>query len=107
MKWLYNVCLVLLTIMAACQTPNGIDIGTAIRDSVKSGVEAADRDRNGTLTNREITDSKNDPMFWVSIAGALLGLFGVSKAGTANVAAAKAQKEAEEAWEKAHAATNS
>lgn len=88
MKWLYSVCLVL--IFAACQ---GMDVGGAVRDGIRAGVEAADRNHDGMLTNREITDSKNDPMFWTAIGGALLGLLGLN-------GARKAQKETDELYDK-------
>ena len=97
MKWLYNVCLVMLAFLAACQTP--VDIGGAIRDGVKAGVTAVDRDQNGVITNREIKDSKNDPMTWIAVGSALLGILGLSGAAGASRIAKKVEAETDEQWD--------
>lgn len=99
MKWLYSVCLVLIAFLAACQAPGGPDIGTAVRDGVKAGVEAADRNRDGVLTNQEIRDSKNDPTFWIAIGGALLGILGLGGAAGASRKANKVEVETDEQWD--------
>lgn len=97
MKWLYHVCLVLMAFLAACQVP--ADIGTAVREGVRSGVEAADRNRDGVLTNREIKDSKNDPTFWLAIGGALMGILGLGGAAGASRKANKVEAETDEQWD--------
>lgn len=71
------LCLLPL-IFSACQVPQNIDIGGAVREGVKAGVQAADKNQDGTLTHTEIRDSKNDPMFWLAIAGAVSGLLGMN-----------------------------
>jgi hypothetical protein len=97
MKWLYTVCLVLMACLAACQTPS--DVGTAVRDGIQAGVAAADRNRDGVLTNREITDSKNDPTFWIAIGGAVLGMLGLGGAAGAKRTANKVEVETDEQWD--------
>lgn len=79
---------------AACQLPNGADLGGAVRDGIAAGVAAADRNQDGVLTNREIKDSKSDPMFWTSIGGALLGILGLT-------GARRAQRDADELFDRA------
>lgn len=99
MKWLVNVCsIVVLMLLAACQIPSGVDVGGAVRDGIQAGVAAADRNQDGILTNREIKDSKNDPMFWTAIGGALLGLLGLN-------GARKAQRETDELYDRVNAKT--
>jgi hypothetical protein len=99
MKWLYTVCLVLMACLAACQTPGSIDIGGAVRDGIKAGVEAADRDNDGVITNRELKDSKNDPTFWIAIGGAVMGLLGLGGAAGAKRTANKVEVETDEQWD--------
>ena len=99
MKWLYTVCLVLIAFLAACQVPGGVDVGTAVRDGVKAGVEAADRNNDGVLTNREIRDSRNDPTFWLAIGGAVLGMLGLGGAAGASRKANKVEAETDEQWD--------
>jgi hypothetical protein len=93
-----HAILFLLTLLAlvACQTPFPTE---AFRDAVESGVEAADRNHDGVLTNREIKDSESDPMFWVAIGSALLGIFGVGKATQAHGLAKHVAKETDEQWD--------
>lgn len=83
--------LLIASIFSACQLPNGADIGGAVRDGIAAGVQAADRNQDGILTNREIKDSKNDPMFWTTIGGAVIGLLGLLNAK-------RAQGETNEQW---------
>ena len=86
MKWLYFCCLALFV---ACQTPSNIDLGAVVRETA----EAVDRNHDGVVTKEEIRDSKNDPMFWTAIGGALLGLLGLN-------GARRAQRDTDELFDK-------
>ena len=91
------VLLPLLLILAAfsgCTT--NPDLAGKLTDALTVAVSAADKNRDGTLSNSEVRDSKNDPGFWIAVGGALLGLFGLTKGQSA-------AKGVDELWNATHA----
>lgn len=89
----YLLCLLVL-FLPACQTPAG-SAGDRIAPTLERVADALDRNQDGQLTNREIRDSKNDPMVWLNVGGALLGLLGVA-------GATKANKSVDQLWDVTH-----
>lgn len=97
------VLLALLT-LTACQLPSGqpVDIGPVIRETVAT----IDRNQDGLVTNRELKDSKNDPMAWITLVGGILGAFGLvtsqqakSQAADAKGLAKHVAAETDEQWD--------
>ncbi len=85
----------LLSLLAACQTPPNIDIGAVVRDTV----EAVDKNDDGVVTNRELKDSEGNVLLWTQIGTALLAVFGLTKAQQANGLAKHVAKETDEQWD--------
>jgi hypothetical protein len=70
--------LTILLSLASC-TATSPELATKLTEALATAVSAADKNQDGALSNREVTDSKNDPSFWIALGGALLGLFGAAK----------------------------
>lgn len=104
------LCSMLLA-LSSCQFP--APAAERVTEVVTRTVEAADSNRDGTLTNREVTDAKNNPLVWITAITSILSIFGVGKAvsassdaRTANMRisathelASKVEKETDEQWD--------
>lgn len=61
--------------------------------------QAADRNADGQVTNRELRGTVNDPNFWFSMISGALGLFGVGAGGVALSRGGKLEREQDEQWD--------
>lgn len=97
MRYLF---LLLFVFLAACQVSP--ETAARIEAATTKIVAAADRDQDGRVTITEVGGVANDPTAWIAIGSALLGLFGIGKAQAASANAAKAQRDADELYDRTH-----
>lgn len=102
-----SLILGLTLVLYGCQVSP--ETGNRIGGALEGAVSTVDYNRDGIITNDEVSNIKTNPMIWVGLANVLLSLFGIGKANQAtaqaNLAASvanKAQVETDELWEKTH-----